>query len=261
MAKLLALIVLCLTDLSDVFSAPPHPHIIMFVIDDLGWNDVSYHGAEFKTPNIDRLALSGVQLSQYYVNRVCSPTRSSLMAGRYAYNMGLDGSVIVNGHDYSLPLNHSTLGDLLHQGGYSTHAIGKWDLGMYRWDCTPTYRGFDTFFGYYNAFEDYLTHNVGRYLDLRNNTKAVTTMNGMYSTTIFTREAERLIMEHDVSKPFFLYQAYQVRRGWGVPMRMRESSNSKWQGSGNSVAVGACKLTGLTVGHGACANTSKFTRT
>ena len=95
MAKSSIFLFTWLACLSLVESRPPH--IIMFVIDDLGWNDVSYHGAEFSTPNIDRLAMSGVRLEQYYVNRVCSPTRSSLMAGRYAYNMAMDGFVIANG--------------------------------------------------------------------------------------------------------------------------------------------------------------------
>lgn len=205
-------------------SSGQRPHIVMIVVDDLGWNDVSYNGAEFSTPNIDMLANSGIKLGQYYVNRVCSPTRSSFMVGRYAYNVGGDGMVISNGFPESIPLNHTTMGDKMREAGYSTHAIGKWDLGYYKWAATPTYRGFDTFYGYYNAAEDYYTHVctadyvnstthkrvVMRGIDLRNNTEPVVDKNGSYSTHLFTKEAERCIMEHNSSKPFFLYLAYQA---------------------------------------------------
>ena len=54
----------------------------MFVIDDLGWNDVSYKGSDIDTPTIDKLSGEGIRLQQYYVNRLCSPTRAALMAGR-----------------------------------------------------------------------------------------------------------------------------------------------------------------------------------
>jgi hypothetical protein len=61
------------------------PHIIFIVADDLGWNDVGYHGSEIKTPNLDKLATGGIQLQNYYTNQVCSPTRSAFLGGRYFY--------------------------------------------------------------------------------------------------------------------------------------------------------------------------------
>lgn len=220
------LITLCASSTALAEAAATRPHVILYVIDDLGWNDVSYHGAEFSTPNIDELANSGVKLGQYYVNRICSPTRSSIMAGRYAYNMGLDGPVLGNGHAYGLPLNHTTVGDAFKAGGYSTHALGKWDLGMYNWASTPTYRGFDTFLGFYNAAEEYFTHTCSiayhfpgtntsrlRALDFRNNTAPAWSWNGTYSTNAYSQEAVRLIEHHNKSEPFFLYLAYQAVHG------------------------------------------------
>jgi len=59
------------------------PHIVFVLADDLGWFDVGYHGAEIKTPNIDKLAGEGVKLENYYVQPICTPTRSQLISGKY----------------------------------------------------------------------------------------------------------------------------------------------------------------------------------
>ncbi|XP_019860668.1 PREDICTED: arylsulfatase B-like [Amphimedon queenslandica] len=195
------------------FSAPlvssaNSPNIILFVIDDLGWNDTSYQGSDIQTPNIDKLAEEGIRLKQYYVQPLCSPSRSALLAGKYPYHLGLAHGVITNGHPYGLGLNETTIADHLKKGGYSTHAVGKWDLGMHKWEFTPTYRGFDTFYGYYDADEDYYTHKVGGYLDFRNNTDPVKDEDGTYSTFLFTKAIEDAINAKSDS-PFFIYGAYQ----------------------------------------------------
>ena len=64
--------------------------------------------------------------------------------------------MITNGHPFALPLNQTTIADDLKKAGYSTHCVGKWDLGMHKWECTPTY----IFYGFYNANEDYCNHSV-----------------------------------------------------------------------------------------------------
>ena len=201
----------------------------MFVIDDLGWNDVSYKGSDIPTPTIDKLASEGIRLQQYYVNRLCSPTRGALLAGRYAYHMSLAHTVITNGRDFGLPLNQTTIANELKKGGYATHCVGKWDLGMHQWAYTPTYRGFDSFYGYYDAVEDYFTHMVGiipiynssvdgdlndeelfKGLDFRNNTEPVWDKKGVYSTNVFSEVIGDIISKHDSDKgPFFIYAAYQ----------------------------------------------------
>ena len=70
------------------------PNIILMVADDLGWGDVGYHTSEIKTPNIDALAARGVQLDQFYVQPVCTPTRGALMTGRYPIRLGLQCGVV-----------------------------------------------------------------------------------------------------------------------------------------------------------------------
>ena len=63
--------------------AGSRPHIIFVLADDYGFNDVGYHGSEIKTPNLDKLAGEGVKLENYYVQPICTPTRSQLLSGRY----------------------------------------------------------------------------------------------------------------------------------------------------------------------------------
>merc|ERR1712232_847792 len=102
--------------------------------------------------------------------------------------------------------------------GYQTYAFGKWDVGYHTWRHTPTMRGFDSWLGYYNADEDYLTHTCGggtcgRGLDLRNGTDVLHDSN-TYSTILYTTEAVRIINHHDPRKgPLFLYGAYQAVHG------------------------------------------------
>ena len=85
---------------------------------------------------------------------------------------------------------------------------------MHKWEYTPTYRGFDTFYGYYDAAEDYYTHRAGRGIDFRNNTDPVTTENGTYSTFLFTTAIEEAVLTAiEQNKPFFVYGAYQSVHG------------------------------------------------
>ena len=207
--------------------AATKPNILFIVIDDLGWNDTSYRGSDIPTPTIDRFAKEGIRLQQYYVQRLCSPTRSAIMAGRYPYHMGLAHTVISNSHPFGMPLNQTTIANELKKGGYSTHAVGKWDLGMYKWEYTPTYRGFDSFYGYYAAEEDYYTHEIGKGIDFRNNTEPVTDKDGVYSTNLFTEAVQQAIEKHDsVKAPFFIYAAYQSVH---TPLEVPQQYNDKCQ--------------------------------
>ena len=212
----LALFLIFWLQQSTAAHASDKPNILLILIDDLGWNDTGYQGSDIPTPTIDQFASEGIRLQQYYVQRVCSPTRAALMAGRYPYHMGLARAVIGNGWPFGLPLNQTTIADQLKKGGYSTHIVGKWDLGMHEWAYTPTYRGFDSFFGFYGAMEDFYTHAIpgGNMpyvgIDLRQDTTPVTDKIGTYSTTMYTQAIEEIINEHDSDNgPFFIYAAYQ----------------------------------------------------
>ncbi|XP_046355962.1 arylsulfatase B-like [Haliotis rufescens] len=203
--------VLVIINLCDDVSAAGRPrHIVFIVADDLGWNDIGFHNPDIITPNIDKLAREGLLLNHHYVQPLCSPSRAAFMSGYYPFKTGLQHEVILNNQPVCLPLNITTLPQKLKELGYATHMVGKWHNGFCSWNCTPTYRGFDSFFGYYNALEDYYTHVTGGFLDYRNNTSPVTTDNGTYSTLRFTDVATDIIERHNQSQPLFLYLAYQA---------------------------------------------------
>lgn len=152
---------------------------------------------------------------QYYVVQLCSPTRTSLLSGRYPYTIGMNAEVIVDGHPSCMPLSVSTIADRLSADGWATSAYGKWDAGMTSWGCTPTCRGFGHFYGFYNAFNDYFTHRVGSGLDFRDDLLPVTNESGFYFTEIVTTNAiewlERVIAENR-SRSTFAYLAHESNR-------------------------------------------------
>ena len=196
------------------------PNIVVIVADDLGWNDVGYHGSEIKTPHIDSLAASGVKLQNYYLQPICTPSRSQLLSGRYQIHTGLQHSVIWPGVPNCLPTDIPTLADKLKETGYSTHAVGKWHVGFYKKECTPTYRGFDTFFGFLNGHENYFDHSMGGaydFHDIRYGEETDTDVyKGQYSTHLFIRRAQEIAMKHvemNSEKPLFTYLAYQAVHG------------------------------------------------
>ena len=123
------------------------PNIVIILADDLGWNDVSYHGSEIETPNIDKLISSGVELDRFYVQPTCSPTRAELMTGKSALRLGITRPISKN-QRLGLGLEEKILPEYLKELNYSTYLLGKWHLGSYTPEYFPTRRGFDYFYGY-----------------------------------------------------------------------------------------------------------------
>ncbi|XP_067656663.1 arylsulfatase B-like isoform X1 [Haliotis asinina] len=210
---LLLLCAFIVTVISSPKGAAP-PNYIFIVADDLGWNDVGFRNPEMRTPNLDRLAHEGVILNSSYVQPVCSPSRNCFMSGYFPYRTGLQDGVINVEQPKFLPLNFTTLPEELNQLGYVSHIVGKWHLGYCNWNYTPTYRGFESFLGYYSGEEDYYTHyraDAFQYngLDFRMDKEPLKTYRGDYSAHIFAERAIDIIRSHNHNQSLFLYLPFQ----------------------------------------------------
>ncbi len=139
----------------------PPPNIVLIMVDDQGWGDLSINGNPIvNTPNIDKLAKEGLQFEHFYVDAVCSPTRASLLTGRYAVRGGVY-STSAGGE--RLDLNETTFAEYFQDAGYKTGAFGKWHNGMQP-PYHPNARGFEEFYGYCSGhwgsyFDAMLEHN------------------------------------------------------------------------------------------------------
>uniref|UniRef100_A0A8C3A5A2 Sulfatase N-terminal domain-containing protein n=1 Tax=Cyclopterus lumpus TaxID=8103 RepID=A0A8C3A5A2_CYCLU len=192
------------------------PHIIFILTDDQGFNDVGYHNPTIKTPTLDKLAAEGVTLENYYVQPICTPSRSQLLTGRYQIHTGLQHSIIRPSQPSCLPSHMDTLPERLRQAGYATHMVGKWHLGFYRKACLPTRKGFDSFFGSLTGSVDYYSYGScdGPGLcgyDLHDDEGVAWGQEGKYSTTLFTQRARKILESHDpTDRPLFLLLSLQA---------------------------------------------------
>uniref|UniRef100_A0ABD2XNR8 Sulfatase N-terminal domain-containing protein n=2 Tax=Trichogramma kaykai TaxID=54128 RepID=A0ABD2XNR8_9HYME len=142
------------------------PHIILIVADDVGWNDLSFHGSDqIPTPNIDALAYNGIILNRHYALPICTPSRTALMTGRYPIRAGMQGWPLSAGEARSVPRDTTLMPEHFRRLGYRTGLVGKWHLGYSSEDLTPARRGFDTFFGYYNGYIGYYDHDLSERID------------------------------------------------------------------------------------------------
>ena len=184
------------------------PHIILMMADDLGWGDVGYHGSRIATPHIDTLAKKGVQLNQFYVQPVCSPTRGALLTGRYPMRLGLQCGVVRPWAQHGLPLDERTLPQALREVGYETAIVGKWHLGHFEPEYLPLRRGFGHQYGHYNGALDYFTHIRDGGHDWHLNDKP--NYDEGYSTDLIGKHAVQIIADHDKTKPLFLYVPFNA---------------------------------------------------
>ncbi|CAG9835256.1 unnamed protein product [Diabrotica balteata] len=197
-------------------SSAEQPNVIVIVADDLGWNDVGFHGSnQIPTPNIDALAYNGIILNSHYVHSTSSPTRTALLTGKYPMKLGLQGTSFLPADKRSLP-EGKLLPEYFKELGYATYLVGKWHLGYSKWNDTPQFKGFDHHFGFYNSFTsyyDYLTtykfdNKEYTGFDLRKDGKSAHEESGKYATDLFTDYTVKTIMEQDSSKPFFIMLAH-----------------------------------------------------
>ncbi len=189
------------------------PNILCILVDDLGYGDLSCMGAEdMRTPHIDQLAREGMSFTQFYANcTVCSPSRASLLTGRYPDLVGVPGVIRQfkdNNWGY-LSKEATLIPELLNESAYHTAMIGKWHLG-FESPNTPNDRGFDYFKGFLgDMMDDYWTHLRGGVNWMRENEKEIKPAG--HATNLFTDWTLEYLEDRAGDKQaFFLYLAYNA---------------------------------------------------
>jgi len=123
------------------------PNVVLMLADNVGWGDIgAFGGGEVRgmpTPNIDKLASEGMQLTQFFVEPACTPSRAGLLTGRYSTRVGLN-TVIIGGTPNTLTAGEITIAELFKEKDYATAYTGKWHLGMEE-QSWPTRQGFDEY--------------------------------------------------------------------------------------------------------------------
>lgn len=197
------------------------PNVVLFLVDDMGYGDFAVHGNRFvNTPNLDALARESTELTRFYVSPVCSPTRASLLTGRYNFRTGVSD---VFGEASEMAAGEVTVAEALRAGGYVTGLFGKWHLGDAP-ERSPNAQGFDevlSFKGptlrprYHNPI---LWHN-GSQIEKEG-----------YCTDIFVDAAIDFI-EENRSRPFFAYISTNVIH---APLEIKPEQMRKFINAGVS---------------------------
>lgn len=186
-------------------TAPARPNVLLVVADDLGWADVGFNGGQaYATPHLDRLAATGINLTDFRACPMCSPTRAGLLTGRWPLRFGLMRAVVPPWSAHGLPEAESTLPELLADAGYERRGlIGKWHLGHARRAHHPLNHGFTHFVGCYNGAVDYFTRERDGETDWHHGEQTVREPG--YTTDLIGDHALRFIRESPADRPWLLY--------------------------------------------------------
>lgn len=213
------------------------PNIICILVDDLGYGDLACQGAtDMQTPHIDHLSNQGLTFTNFYANStVCSPSRASLLTGKYPDMVGVPGVIRqdVKNNWGELAEDAVFISEVLKTKGYQTGIIGKWHLGLER-PSIPNEKGFDFFKGFLgDMMDDYWSHRRGGMNWMRYNKEEIDPKG--HATDIFTDWTIDYLNERTKEEqPFFLYLAYnaphfpiQPPQEWLERVKNRESDLSE----------------------------------
>jgi arylsulfatase A-like enzyme len=221
------------------------PNIVLIVADDLGYGDLGCFGNKVvQTPHLDRMASEGARFTNFVVSwPACTPSRSTILTGRYPQRNGLYDMIRNNEVNYKhlfteeeyavspemtlgLDLREVTLGQVMKSAGYATGVIGKWDSGRAR-RFLPLQRGFDFYYGFANTGIDYFTHERYGVPSMYRGNERIKKEG--HATDLFRREALRFIDENHQS-PFFLYLPFNAPHGASTFDKSAVQETPKWLG-------------------------------
>jgi arylsulfatase A-like enzyme len=208
----------------DPQAGAPRPNVLLVITDDQGFGDLGCHGNPFiKTPNVDRFATQAVECTHFYVCPVCSPTRSSLLTGRYNYRTGIVDTSY--GRSMMRP-DEVTLAAMLSAAGYRTGIFGKWHLGD-NYPLRPMERGFQEALVIRGGGIAQASDPIGS-----NYYKPIVEHNGKlethdrYCSDLYTDSALKFI-EGSKGKPFFAYVPYNAPH---TPLQAPEAETALYKG-------------------------------
>ncbi|WP_372806488.1 sulfatase-like hydrolase/transferase [Pontiella sp.] len=220
-------------------AAARSPNLIVIMADDLGYADVGFNGCkDIPTPNIDRIAQSGVHCTSGYVTySVCGPSRAGFITGRYGQRFGFERNPQYRPDDpnMGLPKEEHTFGEVLRPVGYVSGIVGKWHLGAHDSN-HPLNRGFDFFYGHLGGGHRYLPEELvikdsgGAKNEsqsyqtwiLRNHEAVPPTK---YLTEEFSDAAVEFVSENK-DQPFFLFLSYNAPH---TPLQATEKYLSRFK--------------------------------
>jgi len=242
------LVLLCLLlILGGANSAAGKLNIVFILIDDMGWTDLGCYGSRYyETPNVDRLARQGMQFSDAYAaSCVCSPTRASILTGKYPGRLHITHAIPIQGaerikeplplleaiYKKNLPLEEVTIAETLKDAGYVSASMGKWHVCWDR-EFYPEHQGFDLnvggnnmgnpgnyFFPYNGKWRMTPKHPFTRWNTLPDGE------NGEYLTDRLTDEAVAFI-EKNKDRPFFLYLSHYAVH---TPLQAKKKIIAKYE--------------------------------
>jgi len=190
------------------------PNILMILVDDLGYGDLSCQGvaSDIRTPNIDKLLNEGIRCTNFHANcPVSSPSRASLLTGRFPDLVGVPGVIRTHKEDSWGYLSQDAvlLPQMLEQKEYHSAIIGKWHLGLTSPN-TPRERGFDYFKGFLgDMMDDYYNHRRFKNNYMRENEQEIDPEG--HATELFSNWAiDYMTGRRSEKDPFFLYLAYNA---------------------------------------------------
>jgi arylsulfatase A-like enzyme len=215
---------------------PDRPNVVFILADDLGWADLGCYGSKYhRTPNLDRLAASGMRFTQAYAAcPVCSPTRAAIMTGKYPARLNLtdwlpgrpdrpDQMLLRPIINTALPAGDETIAEALKRAGYVTGHVGKWHLGGK--GAGPEQRGFDV-----NVAGDHTGSPRSYFAPYRGRDGQFMpglekAPEGEYLTDRLTAEAEKFL-EANRKRPFFLYLAHYAVH---IPLKAKPDLIAKYK--------------------------------
>ncbi len=184
------------------------PNILLIVADDLGYGDLSVQGCkDFKTPHIDSIAKQGMRFTDAYVTcPVCAPSRAGMLSGRWQDRFGFHGNPAPHA-EWGLPLEETTMADVLQGAGYRTAIFGKWHLGEdpgYR----PLDRGFDEFYGFLSGMHSFWNANDSFWGPIVEGDAKPAPLEQYLTFELADRACEFIEKQND--NPFFVYLSFNA---------------------------------------------------